>query len=78
MIRVELVVGRPVGPRPLSPYERTAPAYPEYDLPVRAAASDPEADAAFLRQVRERAEEQRRRYRESRRAEDGADPDTSA
>lgn len=60
-----LVAGRPqqaVARR--SPYERSAPEFPEYDRPGRASAADPEADAAFLRQVRARAEEQRRRYRE--------------
>jgi hypothetical protein len=38
--------------------------YPEYDRPGRAAATSREADEAFLRKVRERAEEQRRAYRE--------------
>jgi hypothetical protein len=45
-------------------YERQAPAFPEYDRPGRAAAVDAEADEEFLRRCRERAEEQRRRYRE--------------
>lgn len=38
--------------------------FPEYDRPGRAVAGDPERDAEFLRQVRKRAEEQRRVYRE--------------
>lgn len=61
-----LVAGRPVdgSVRP-SRYERSAPAYPEYDRPGRAAAANPEDDEEFLRRVRERAEEQRRRHRES-------------
>ena len=63
-----LVVGRPVAAAP-RPHERAMPQFPEYDRPGRAAATDPESDEAFLRQVRERAEEQRRRYRESRQAE---------
>ena len=38
--------------------------FPEYDHPHRARDSDPEADREFLRQVRARAEEQRRKARE--------------
>jgi hypothetical protein len=67
------VFGRPesTGPRTLSRHERAAPAFPEYDRPGRAAAADPEKDAEFLRQVRARAEEQRKRYEaEKRRAEE--------
>jgi hypothetical protein len=58
------VFGRPTtpGPRTLSAHERARPDFPEYDRPGRAAAADPEKDAAFLREVRARAEEQRRRY----------------
>ncbi|WP_203336169.1 PLDc N-terminal domain-containing protein [Nocardioides limicola] len=71
-----LVVGRPRKPKQ-SPYG-PATAFPEYDRPGRAAAVDPNADAEFLRQVRERAEEQRRRYREQQAeraaAEASADP----
>jgi hypothetical protein len=63
-----LVAGRPVT-APVARYERRAPDFPEYDRPGRAAATDPKADEDFLRQVRERAEEQRRSYRESRRAD---------
>ncbi|WP_460817076.1 PLD nuclease N-terminal domain-containing protein [Nocardioides korecus] len=63
-----LVAGRPdvAGDR-RSPYERAVPQFPEYDRPGRAAAADPAADEAFLRGVRERAEEQRARYREEQR-----------
>ena len=56
-----LVAGRPatsVAGR--SPYERAVPDYPEYDRPGRAAATDATGDDEFLRQVRERAEAQRR------------------
>jgi len=53
-------------------FERQAPAFPEYDRPGRAAAVDAAADEEFLRRCRERAEEQRRRYREDR---DGAADD---
>ena len=51
---------------PASRYERTVPQYPEYDRRGPAAAADPGADEEFLRRVRERAEAQRRSYRESR------------
>jgi len=60
-----LAAGRPVAAKaPRSRYERPATEFPEYDRPGRAAAIDPEADAEFLRRVRERAEEQRRRAKE--------------
>lgn len=56
------VLGRPEGkPRP-GAYEREVPEFPEYDRRGRAAATDPEKDEAFLRQVRERAEAQRKRF----------------
>ena len=48
-----------------SAYERPTPEFPEYDRPGRAAALDPAKDEEFLKQVRERAEEQRRRYEQS-------------
>lgn len=40
-------------------------AYPEYDRPGRFAATAAADDEEFLRRCRERAEEQRRRYRET-------------
>jgi hypothetical protein len=59
-------------------YERTMPSFPEYDRPGRAAAVDPEKDEEFLKQVRARAEEQRRRYDEQRKQRDaGPDGDTA-
>ena len=60
-----LVAGRPTKPQP-----RRAAA----PQPRRAPAADPGADAEFLRQVRERAEEQRRRAKEqaNREEPDGA------
>ena len=61
-----LVAGRPAGPPRRSAYERAVPEYPEYDRPGRAAATSPEDDEDFLRRVRDRAEEQRRSYREER------------
>jgi hypothetical protein len=66
-----LAAGRPQGGRQRpSPYERPAPTYPEYDRPGRAAATDPAKDEDFLRQVRERAEEQRRAYEQKRQEPD--------
>ncbi|GAA1922167.1 PLD nuclease N-terminal domain-containing protein [Nocardioides marmoribigeumensis] len=65
-----LVAGRPAGPPTPRPYERAAPAYPEYDRPGRAAAGSPGEDEAFLARVRERAEEQRRAYEQRRRPEE--------
>ncbi|MFD1147651.1 PLD nuclease N-terminal domain-containing protein [Saccharothrix hoggarensis] len=59
-----LVAGRParaVG-RPRA-FERTTPAFPEYDRPGRFAAADVESDEEFLRRCRERAESQRRKAR---------------
>lgn len=72
-----LLAGRPVAPRP-RPYERPATAFPEYDRPGRAAAVDPEADAEFLRRVRERAEEQRRKAKEQEKAADPEDEDETS
>jgi hypothetical protein len=66
-----LAAGRPGGQaRGRSPYERAAPAFPEYDRPGRAAGTSAESDEEFLRKVRERAEEQRRAYREQQKAEE--------
>jgi len=68
-----LAVGRPRrATRRITPHERQTPAFPEYDRPGRAAALDAESDEEFLRRCRERAEEQRRRYREDK---DGAADD---
>jgi hypothetical protein len=65
-----LVAGRPTAvPVGRSPYERAAPEFPEYDRPGRAAGTTTEADEEFLHRVRQRAEEQRRAYREQRRRE---------
>jgi hypothetical protein len=64
-----LVAGRPEGPARSLPYKgntgRPAP-YPEYDRPGRFAATSPDDDEAFLRQVRERAEEQMREAKRQR------------
>ena len=53
-----------------SGYRSAAPAgYPEYDRPGRAVPADPDDDEAFLKQVRERAEAQRREYQQRRKRE---------
>jgi hypothetical protein len=61
-----LIAGRPweqsAARRPAA--SGPASAFPEYDRPGRFAATNPDDDEDFLRQVRERAEEQRRRYGE--------------
>ena len=69
------VLGRPEGQgqRGLSSYERPTPAFPEYDRPGRAAATDPEKDEEFLRQVRARAEEQRKSYEAQKKQQQQAD-----
>lgn len=67
---VWLAAGRPEsGVARRSAYERETPDFPEYDRPGRAAAADPGKDEAFLRQVRERAEAQRRAYEARRKRE---------
>ena len=68
-----LVAGRPRGAARRSAHERAVPEFPEYDRSGRAATADPEADAEFLRRVRERAEEQRRQYREQQRGSQPGD-----
>jgi hypothetical protein len=71
-----LVAGRPqpaAGRRAAD--GRATPAYPEYDRPGRATGPTPESDEEFLRRVRERAEEQRRKAAEDklRREAEGGD-----
>jgi len=63
-----LVAGRPVRPASL-PYKGNRGVPPEYDRPGRASAHSPDDDAAFLRNLRERAEEQRRAAAAQRQAE---------
>lgn len=64
-----IVAGRPASKARRSPHEREQPSFPEYDRPGRAAAADPDQDAEFLRQIRERAEAQRKQYDEQKRRE---------
>ena len=58
-----------------SPARGASGAYPEYDRPGRYVPADPQADEAFLRQIRDRAEEQRRSYEQRRREELQAEED---
>ena len=72
-----LVAGRPLsGGRPGGmPYKGNTGRFPEYDRPGRAAAQNPDDDEAFLRNLRERAEEQRKRAAEqARRLRDEEQP----
>ena len=71
-----LAAGRPEKTaRAARAHERELPEFPEYNRPGRAAAVDPAKDEEFLRQVRERAEEQRKRYEASRKPEPPAEPE---
>ncbi|HEX6501355.1 MAG TPA: PLDc N-terminal domain-containing protein [Micromonosporaceae bacterium] len=63
-----LVAGRPWESRTRPSRSRTAREFPEYDRPGRHVAQNPDDDEEFLRQVRARAEEQRRRARQEREA----------
>jgi hypothetical protein len=70
-----LIAGRPqsvVRPGGL-PYKGNTGRFPEYDRPGRVAAANPDDDEEFLRQCRERAEQQRRAYRDRQRAEQERD-----
>jgi hypothetical protein len=76
-----LIAGRPWESRARPATTRVGREFPEYDRPGRHVAVNPEDDEAFLRQVRARAEEQRERAAEERRArEAGLDgqPGTTA
>ncbi|MEV7396375.1 PLDc N-terminal domain-containing protein [Aeromicrobium sp. NPDC092404] len=70
-----LVAGRPQADAAASmPYKGNhghPSSFPEHERPGRAAAGNPEDDEAFLRRLRERAEEQRRAYREAQQRELG-------
>ena len=72
-----LIAGRPASSATRrSRFERAAPEFPEYDRPGRAAAADPAKDEEFLRKVRERAEEQRRRHEQSKKADPEEEPES--
>jgi hypothetical protein len=66
-----LVAGRPQVAKSMPYKGNHGPAFPEYDRPGRAVATNPEDDEAFLRGLRERAEEQRETYRAKKRQELG-------
>jgi hypothetical protein len=70
-----LVAGRPQGPARSLSYKGNRGIPPEYDRPGRATAFSPDDDEAFLRSLRERAEEQRRAAEEQRKARE-AEPGT--
>jgi hypothetical protein len=62
-----LIAGRPVSSRRSLPYKGNTGNTgipPEYDRPGRAAAHHPDDDAAFLRQLSARAEDQRKKAAE--------------
>jgi hypothetical protein len=64
-----LVAGRPQGPQQTSlPYKGNRGIPPEYDRPGRATAASPDDDEAFLRALRERAEQQRKKAEQERKA----------
>jgi len=68
---VWLVAGRPQAEKSMPYKGNHGPAFPEYERPGRAVATNPEDDEAFLRGLRERAEEQRQIYKAKRRRELG-------
>jgi hypothetical protein len=70
-----LVAGRPQGPARSLPYKGNAGVPPRRDRPGRAPASRPDDDEAFLRGLRERADQQRREA-ERQRKRAGDDPVT--
>jgi hypothetical protein len=59
-----LVAGRPQGAARSLPGKNDTGVPPEYDRPGRATAHSPDDDAAFLSQLRARAEEQRKKAAE--------------
>jgi hypothetical protein len=63
-----LIAGHPWESRIRQAPSRIGQTFPEYDRPGRHIAVNPEDDEAFLRQVRARAEAQRQKAAEERRA----------
>lgn len=68
-----LVAGRPQAAADLPYRGNHGNQFPEYERPGRFSATNPGDDEEFLRKCRERAEEQRRRYREQK----NSDPESS-
>lgn len=67
------LVGRPEGAAAQVPHRTTG--FPEYERPQPPKPSNPDDDEEFLRQVRERAEAQRRRAREMQAEKDAGEPE---
>ena len=65
-----LVAGRPQGPSRSLPYKGNSGIPPEYDRPGRASTASPDDDEAFLRGLRERAEQQRRTEQQRRKQQE--------
>jgi len=59
-----LIAGRPQARRASMPYKGNTGVPPEYDRPGRASANNPDDDAAWLAQLKARAEEQRKKAAE--------------
>lgn len=70
-----LILGRPQGPPRPAAQRQYSSHFGEYERPGRHVAQNPADDEAFLRQCRERAEEQRRIARQQRLARDPEQPD---
>ena len=66
-----LVAGRPQAGQASLPYKGNRGIPPEYDRPGRATAHSPDDDEAFLRSLRERAEQQRKKAEQERRRREG-------
>ena len=72
-----LVLGRPKGAARSMPYKGNAGVPTKYDRPIRAVATNPDDDAVFMRQLRDRAEQQRRSAEQERRTQDPDAPPLS-
>jgi hypothetical protein len=59
-----LIAGRPQTRQASMPYKGNTGIPPEYDRPGRASANNPDDDAAWLMQLKARAEEQRKKAAE--------------
>lgn len=59
-----LIAGRPQHRQASMPYKGNTGIPPEYDRPGRASANNPDDDAAWLMQLKARAEEQRKKAAE--------------
>jgi Phospholipase_D-nuclease N-terminal len=73
-----LVAGRPWDARTKQPPTRVGREFPEYDRPGRHIATNPDDDETFLREVRARAEEQRRKAALERKEREAREQDGAA